>query len=155
YPGLRQVQPGELLVWEPGRLRAQRYWQLRFPDGRDVRQTVAKEAVRRAREQLEDAVRIRTSGVVPALLLSGGLGAASVRALPSEIERRRAGAITVAGAEPQAAALARKTGAAHERVMREVDWVAAADRSLAAHAAPIGAMDEPLLQGAVDQLGTR
>jgi hypothetical protein len=70
YPGLRQVHPGELLVWEPGRLRAQRYWQLRFPDGRDVRQTVAKEAVRRVREQLEDAVRIRAVGrraVAPAV----------------------------------------------------------------------------------------
>lgn len=155
YPGLRQVHPGELLVWEPGRLRAQRYWQLRFPDGRDVRQTVAKEAVRRVREQLEDAVRIRTSGVVPGLLLSGGLGASSVLALSAAIDRRPGVAVTVAGAEPQAAALARKAGVAHERVMREVDWVAAADRSLAVHGAPVGAMDEPLLQGAIEQLGPR
>src|SRR5262249_40487068 len=84
-PGIRQVRPGELLVWEPGRLRAQRYWQLRFPDARDARRTVAREAVRRVREQLDDAVRIRTAGVVSGLLLSGGLGAGSVLAIAAAL----------------------------------------------------------------------
>jgi len=159
YPGVRQVCPGELLVWEPGRLRTQRYWQLRFPEARDVRRTVARESVRRVREQLDDAVRIRTSGVVPGMLLSGGLGAASVLALATALDRRPAAAMTVVGedaAEPaQAAALARRAGVEHERVAPDVDWAAAADRALAVHGAPIGGMDEPLLAGAIEALGAR
>ena len=43
------------LRWEPGRIRAQRYWQLGFRAGRRGA-TAASEAARRVREQLDDAV---------------------------------------------------------------------------------------------------
>jgi asparagine synthase (glutamine-hydrolysing) len=158
YPGIRQVCPGELLVWEPGRLRAQRYWQLRFPDARDARRTVAREAVRRVREQVDEAVRIRTTGVVSGLLLSGGLGAGSVLAIATALDRRPAFAATVAG-DPDdvgdATALARRAAVQHEIIEAEVDWSAAVDRSLAIHGAPIGGMDESALMTAARALAGR
>jgi asparagine synthase (glutamine-hydrolysing) len=159
YPGIRQVCPGELLVWEPGRLRAQRYWQLRFLEARHARRTVASEAVRRVREQLDEAVRIRSSGVVPGMLLSGGLGAASVLAVAAAVDRRPAAAVTIAGGDrdevAQAAAIARRAGVEHTTVRPDVDWAAAADRTLAVHGAPLGEMDEALLAAAIGELGTR
>ena len=159
YPGIRQVCPGELLVWEPGRLRTQRYWQLRFPEARDVRRTVAGEPVRRIREQLDDAVRVRASGAVPAMLLSGGLGAGSVLALATALDRRPSVAVTVTTDDDddvhRAAALARRAGVAHERIRPDVDWMAAADRALAVHGAPLGGMDEALLEAAIASLGER
>jgi len=46
-------------------------------------------------QKLEDAVRIRTAGVVPGMLLSGGLGSASVLALAAALDRRPALAVSV------------------------------------------------------------
>jgi asparagine synthase (glutamine-hydrolysing) len=159
YPGIRQLHAGELLVWEPGRLRAQRYWQLRFPEARDSRRTVARESVRRVREQLEEAFRIRVSGVVSGMLLSGGLGAGSVLGLATALDRRPAAAVTVEGDDAddlrRAAALAQRAGVEHVIVRPDLDWGAEVERALAVHGAPIGGMDEPLLGHAVAALGSR
>jgi asparagine synthase (glutamine-hydrolysing) len=158
YPGVRQVCPGELLVWEPGRLRTQRYWQLRFPDAREARRTVAREAVRRVREQLDEAMRIRTTGSQTGLLLSGGLGSGGVLAIAAALDRRPALAVTLAGDgddAAQAAALARRLQVEHEAMRPGVDWADAADRALAVHGAPVGAMDEPLLAAGVEALDGR
>jgi asparagine synthase (glutamine-hydrolysing) len=158
YPGIRQVSAGELLVWEPGRLRTQRYWQLRFPDAREARRTVAREAVRRVREQVDEAVRIRTAGAVGGMMLSGGLGAGSVLAVATALDRRPALAATVAG-DPDdlrhATALARRASVQHEVVEPDVDWGAAVDYSLAIHGAPIGCMDEPALATVAEALAGR
>lgn len=157
YPGIRQLQAGELLVWEPGRVRAQRYWQLRFPGVQEGRRPAASEAARRVREQLDDAVRVRTAGVVPGMLLSGGLGAASILGVAAGLDRRPAVALTVADGDDdaRAAALARRAGVAHETISPDVDWDAAVERSLAAHGAPIGGMDEALLAPAIAAFGGR
>jgi asparagine synthase (glutamine-hydrolysing) len=158
YPGIRQLRPGELLLWEPGRLRTQRYWQLRFPEGREGRRTVVGEAVRRIREQLEEALRIRTAGRVAGLLLSDGLGASALLALATTIERRPVTSLTVAGHATDvglAAALAQRARVVHEATSPDVDWAAAADRALALHGAPVGGMDEPMLTAAAHALAAR
>src|SRR5439155_520581 len=52
YTGIRQLAPGELAIWEDGRLRTQRYWQLTFPERRMARPDVPAAlhlAARRAR----------------------------------------------------------------------------------------------------------
>jgi asparagine synthase (glutamine-hydrolysing) len=157
YPGVRQIRPGELLVWEPGRVRAQRYWQLRFHELREERHTLAREAAQRAREQLEEAVRQRAAGTVTGLLLSDGLGAASVLALAASLDRRPAVALTVGFSETDArvraaGALARAAGVEHAVVVPTVDWDVAATRSLAVHGAPIGGMGEALLEPGVAAL---
>jgi asparagine synthase (glutamine-hydrolysing) len=158
HPGIRQVCPGELLVWEPGRLRTQRYWQLRFPEARGARRPIAREGARRVREQVDEAVRIRTAGVVTGLLLSGGVGAASVLAVATALDRRPALAATVAGDADDvrhAGALARRASVEHLVLDSEIDWPDALDRSLAVHGAPIGALDEPMLATAAAALGGR
>jgi asparagine synthase (glutamine-hydrolysing) len=157
YPGIRQIRPGELLVWEPGRVRSHRYWQLRFHELREERHTVAREAAQRAREQLEEAVRQRTAGTVTGLLLSDGLGAASVLALAATLDRRPAIALTIGRSEADAhvraaAARARAAGVEHRVVAPAIDWDRAVERSLAVHGAPIGGMEEALLEPAVATL---
>jgi asparagine synthase (glutamine-hydrolysing) len=158
YPGIRHVCPGELLVWEPGRLRAQRYWQLRFPEVRDARRAVVGDLVRRTREQLDESVRVRVAGRLTGMLLSGGIGAGSVLAVAAGLDRRPVASVTIASDfddATQAAAVARRAGVDHAALVPDVDWVAAADATLAAHGEPIGAMDEPLLAPAAAALAGR
>jgi asparagine synthase (glutamine-hydrolysing) len=139
HPAIRQLRPGELGLWEDGRLRLQRYWQLAFPERRMARRDVA--AV--LREQVLDALRLRQAGVAAGLLLSGGLGAASVLALAA-LERRppaRAYTAAPAGLEDEgrhAARLAARAGVEHVIVDEGVDWGHAAELLLAAHGAPAG-----------------
>jgi asparagine synthase (glutamine-hydrolysing) len=157
YAGVRQLMPGELVVWEPGRTRPHRYWQLRFPEAREGRRVVFREAGRRVREQLDDAVQQATSGVVTGMLLSGGLGSAATLALAAALDRRPACAVTIATDDrdadaARAVALAKRFGVEHAVVRPDVDWVAAADRSLADHGLPIGSLEAPLLHAGVAAL---
>lgn len=148
YPAIRQVRPGELLVWEDGQLRTQRYWQLTFSERRTPR-AAPPEFVR---EQLREVLGRRQAGVVVGLLLSGGLGAAALLALAVEAERRPARAYTAAlpGAADDevevAARLATGAGVEHVVVREEPDWPAAIDALLAAEAGPAGGPEAPVLQ---------
>src|SRR5262249_59916739 len=83
YPAIRQLGPGELAVWEDGRIRVQQYWQLTFPE----RRMASGELPALFRTQLLEALRLRQAGVVSALLLSGGLGAATLLALAASDRR--------------------------------------------------------------------
>src|SRR6185369_2555102 len=60
HTGISQLGPGELAVWEDGRVRTQRYWQLTFPERRMTRPDVP--AV--IREQMLEAHRLRQAGMV-------------------------------------------------------------------------------------------
>ena len=159
YPGIRQLRPGELLVWESGRHRAHRYWQLRFPEARSARQVVSRDAARRAREQLDEAVRQRTAGVVTGLLLSGGLGAGTLLALASGLGREPACAITMAGNDEadarRARALAQRAHLAHDVLHPDVDWERAVDVMLATQGGPDGAVESVLLGPAVGALASQ
>src|SRR5207244_2923832 len=95
YAGIRQLGPGEMALWEDGRLRTQRYWQLTFPERRLSRGDLP----RLIREQLLDALRLRQAGMVSGLLLSGGLDAAALLALAAADHRLPARAYTAAFAE--------------------------------------------------------
>ncbi|MGH7645024.1 MAG: asparagine synthase-related protein, partial [Gemmatimonadales bacterium] len=158
YPGIRQLRPGESMVWEGDRHRTQRYWQLRFPEARSARR-VTSGAARRTREQLDDVVRQRTAGVVTGLLLSGGLGAGALLALATGLGRPPACAITVASGDEEdtrrAAALAHRAGLEHEVLRPDIEWARALDDALAARGGPEGAVESVLLAPAVAALATR
>ena len=137
HTGIRQLAPGELAVWEDGRLRTQRYWQLTFPERRMVRSDVPAAL----REQVTDAVRLRQAGVVAGMLLSGGLDAAAVLALGRGEGRTPARAYTGTFAHDeegrQAARLAARAGVEHVVVDAARDWPTAIEALLEAHGGPV------------------
>ena len=147
YAGIRQLGPGEMALWEDGRLRTQRYWQLTFPERRMTRADLP----RLIREQLLDALRLRQAGMVSGLLLSGGLDAAALLALAAADHRLPARAYTAAFADGDAelgaaAEHAARAGVEHATVGASPDWPAALDRLLAAHGGPVGGPEVAALQ---------
>src|SRR2546425_664512 len=147
YAGIRQLGPGEMALWEDGRLRTQRYWQLTYPERRMTRADLP----RLIREQLLDALRLRQAGMVSGLLLSGGLDAAALLALAAADHRLPARAYTAAFADGDAelgaaAEHAARAGVEHATVGASPDWPAALDRLLAAHGGPVGGPEVAALQ---------
>jgi len=147
YAGIRQLGPGEMGLWEDGRLRTQRYWQLTFPERRMTRSDIP----RLIREQVLESLRIRQAGVVSGFLLSGGLGAASLLALAAADHRLPARAYTAAFTEGDeelraAAAHAARAGVEHVTVGAPPDWSAALDALLASHGGPVGGSEVAVLQ---------
>jgi asparagine synthase (glutamine-hydrolysing) len=155
HPAIRQVRPGEIVVWEDGRLRSERYWHLVFPERR-LRPAALPPLVR---QQLGDALRRRQAGAVTGLLLSGGLDAAALLALAVEAGRPPARAYTVAmpGGDDEelrvAAEVAARAGVEHVVVREEPDWPGAADALLALHGGPAGGVETPVVQLAAARAG--
>ena len=148
YPAIRQLGPGELAVWEDGRIRVQQYWQLTFPERRMARGDLPG----LFRTQILEALRLRQAGVVSALLLSGGLGAATLLALAASDRRPPGHAYTVAvpgGAGDEvrlAATLARQAGVGHAVLDEHFDWAAGVDALLARAGCPVGGPELPLVR---------
>lgn len=83
YENVRQLQPGEMLVWEGGRISSARYWRLEY---RIDPGWTLESAAERYRALLEDAVRLqRVSDVPLGAFLSGGIDSTTVVAMLSEI----------------------------------------------------------------------
>ncbi len=138
YPAIRQLHPGEVIVWEDGRVRAQRYWQVAFPERRLARAALGG----MVREQLAEALRLRQAGVTAGLLLSGGLDAATLLALMVADRRPPTHAYTAAfpGMEEvrAAARLALRAGVEHVAVTEPPDWSATVEALLGAQGIPVG-----------------
>lgn len=148
YPGIRQLRPGEMAVWEDGRLRTQQYWHLAVPERRMTRGDLPA----LFRGQIAEVLRLRQTGGVSGMLLSGGVASAAILALAAAEHRPPARAFTVAapgdGAEVEAAAeLAARAGVEHV-VVAEPDWPAAVDTLLATHGGPVGGPETPLFAAA-------
>jgi asparagine synthase (glutamine-hydrolysing) len=150
YLAIRQLRPGELLLWENGRVRLQRYWQLTFPERRLVRADLPSLILGQVRESL----RLRRSAG-DALLLSSGLGAATLLGLATVEQLPFARAYTAAvphddGAEiREAGKLAATAGVPHVGVGDPLDWASTVDALLAAHGGPIGGPEMPVLHAVV------
>jgi asparagine synthase (glutamine-hydrolysing) len=81
FRGVRTLLPGEMAVWEMGRLALHTYWRIHERAGGP---NDPAEAADRLRRLLEDAVRMRLVSDVPVgAYLSGGLDSSSVVALMS------------------------------------------------------------------------
>ncbi len=81
FDGVKKLCPGELAVFEDGKLRVERYWRLRYaPDSAWTLDTAAEAY----RALLDDSVRLRRIADVPlGAFLSGGLDSSSVVATMS------------------------------------------------------------------------
>jgi asparagine synthase (glutamine-hydrolysing) len=146
YLAVRQLRPGELMLWENGRVRLQRYWQLTFPERRLARADLPALILGQVRE----ALRLRRASG-DGLLLSPGLGAATLlglaRADDAPFARAYTGAVPYdEGAENrEAAKLAEAADVAHVTVDDAIDWPATVDALLATHGAPIGGPETAVL----------
>lgn len=88
FDGIREVSPGEMLVYRDGQLEARRYWDLDFPEPGNYEAVDADQAAAHVRELLEDATRIRLRADVPvAAYLSGGLDSSAIVSLIREQSR--------------------------------------------------------------------
>jgi asparagine synthase (glutamine-hydrolysing) len=94
FAGVRQLAPGGLLVWEDGRVVAERSWWTPAPwDARADGQTLE--------ELLRDSVRLRLRADVPVgAYLSGGLDSSLVAALAQDCTEHRLRTFSVAFADP-------------------------------------------------------
>jgi asparagine synthase (glutamine-hydrolysing) len=73
---IRQLRPGELLVWRDGRIELRRWWRLVFREAPTITEA---EAAARIRQLLEDSVRLQMRADVPVgAFLSGGVDSSSV-----------------------------------------------------------------------------
>jgi asparagine synthase (glutamine-hydrolysing) len=144
YTGIRALGPGELAVWEDGRLRRQRYWQLTFPERRLAR----PDAPRLLRVQLVEAVRMRQAGVLAGVLLTDDLDAAAVLALATLEGRTPLRAYAAADDPAATTSLADRAGIEHVTADAAVDPLALLDGLLAAHGGPVGGPGIAALQEA-------
>jgi asparagine synthase (glutamine-hydrolysing) len=79
YRDIRQILPGEYLIWEKGRLSTKKYWNLNFNSIQNISDEEAAEEILRI---LEDAVRLRMDCDVPyGAYLSGGVDSSSITTL--------------------------------------------------------------------------
>ena len=120
FEGIRQLEPGHLLVWQHGRITTQRYWRL-LPGKRDFRSR--EEAVDELYKLIEDAVRIRLYSDVPfGALLSGGVDSSLVVGIMSRLMSRKLQTFTIGFSDtahdesPYAAEVAQLFGTEHHNL---------------------------------------
>ena len=137
FEGIYKLLPGHRLVFEGGRLRVEKYWELpldgpdpeleRLPDGA---------LIDRFRSLLQESVRLRLMSDVPlGMFLSGGIDSSAIAALMAREIDRPVDTFSVAFADRRfseleyARAVARAIGAnAHEIVIDDDDFFAALPR---------------------------
>src|SRR4051812_645812 len=87
FRGIHRLQPGHTLIFDNGQISIRRYWDIpagRQSEGPDGMSEAA--VVRRFRDLLEEAVRIRLMAGVPlGMFLSGGLDSSAIAALMSKM----------------------------------------------------------------------
>lgn len=144
--GIRRLAPGHVLVWEDGKLRTQRYWELE-PEPRDLADGEWLELVRTT---VRDAVRRRLVSDVPlGALLSGGIDSTIVVGLMAQESSQPVHTFTVGVRDPRydergAARIAASAfGTVHEELLVEPDPVALVSRLTSFLDEPLG--DEAIL----------
>jgi asparagine synthase (glutamine-hydrolysing) len=152
-PGIRQLWPGECVLFEDGRPRSQRYWQPVFPE----RRRSITDLPRMLRGQLSESLRLAHGAAeeAPSLLLTGGFASAALLALGAEDGRTPARTYTVtADGEPDAEAraaarLAARAGVEHCVLGGPEAWEVAVHEMLTGVGAPIGSPEDVVMRVAV------
>lgn len=82
FAGVKEVRPGEMLLFHSGELEAHRYWDLQFPTRGEAVITDEVRAAEELHHHLSEATRLRLRADVPvAAYLSGGLDSAAITTL--------------------------------------------------------------------------
>ena len=137
FEGIYKVLPGHRLIFEDGRVRTERYWELPL-DGPDpaLDRVGDAEVIDRFRALLQESVRLRLMSDVPlGMFLSGGIDSSAIAALMAREIDRPVDTFSVAFADRRfselgyARAVARTIGAnAHEIVIDDNDFFTALPR---------------------------
>jgi asparagine synthase (glutamine-hydrolysing) len=137
FKGIHRLQPGHVLVFEDGAVSVRRYWDIPATGpSEDLSGLRDPELVRRFRDLLEEAVRVRLMADVPlGMFLSGGLDSSAIAALMSTMIDRPLQTFSVAFKERAFSELdyARQVSAAiradaHEIVIDDEDFFGALPR---------------------------
>src|SRR3954470_21898410 len=138
FRGIHRLQPGHTLIFENGQISIRRYWDI--PAGRNSEEVggLSEAAiVRRFRDLLEEAVRIRLMADVPlGMFLSGGLDSSAIAALMSKMIDRPLQTFSVAF---------------KQRAFSELDYARQVARAIKADAHEI-VIDDQDFFGALPQL---
>jgi asparagine synthase (glutamine-hydrolysing) len=121
--GIKRLLPGHTLVWQDGKIRTRRYWDLRFEaEAEETRPD--EELIAEYGERLKEAVRLRLMADVPlGAFLSGGIDSAAITALMSQLVDEPIKTFSVGFAEREANELAyarivaKKFGTDHHEVL--------------------------------------
>jgi asparagine synthase (glutamine-hydrolysing) len=149
FAGVRKVAPAGLALWQFGKLRESRYWNL--PDADTTPGKAPADAVQGFLVRLDEAVALQ-AGDGCGVLLSGGLDSAVLLALASHRHAKIATfSLGCAGDKqselPQAAQVAKHFGAEHhELCAAPKDMVDALQRLVALRDAPLGLPSDLALQ---------
>ena len=137
FEGIYKLLPGHRLVFENGRVRTERYWEVPLdgPDP-DLDGVGDAELIARFRSLLQESIRLRLMADVPlGMFLSGGIDSSAVAALMAREIDRPIETFSVAFADRRfseleyARTVARAIGAnAHEIVIDDNDFFAALPR---------------------------
>ncbi len=137
FEGIYKLLPGHRLIFENGRVRIEKYWELPL-DGPDPELEHEPDAllIDRFRSMLRESVRLRLMSDVPlGMFLSGGIDSSAIAALMAGEIDRPVDTFSVAFADRRfseleyARAVARAIGAnAHEIVIDDNDFFAALPR---------------------------
>jgi asparagine synthase (glutamine-hydrolysing) len=137
FEGIYKLLPGHRLIFENGRVRVEKYWDLPLegPDPQLERQS-DEALVERFRALLQESVRLRLMSDVPlGVFLSGGLDSSAIAALMAREIDRPVDTFSVAFGDRRfseleyARAVARAIGAnAHEIIIDDNDFFAALPR---------------------------
>jgi len=137
FEGIYKLLPGHRLIFENGRVRTERYWEVPL-DGPDpeLERVGDAELIARFRSLLQESVRLRLMADVPlGMFLSGGIDSSAVAALMAREIDRPIETFSVAFADRRfseleyARAVARAIGAnSHEIVIDDNDFFAALPR---------------------------
>src|SRR5687767_14530906 len=137
FEGIHKLLPGHRLIFEQGRARIEKYWDLPL-DGPDpeLERLGERELIDRFRSLLEQSVRLRLMADVPlGMFLSGGIDSAAVASLMAREVNRPIDTFSVAFADRQFSELdyarqaAQAIGAtSHEIVIDDHDFFGALPR---------------------------
>lgn len=137
FKSVRQLGPGEFLLWKDGQKRIARYWRLK-PQQSQYRSE--QEAVEALLPLIKDAVRIRLHSDVPfGALLSGGVDSGLVVALMSQLMDRPVQTFTIGFDDKAldesefAAEVAKLYGTEHHRIVAKPHNAAELAGKLIAH----------------------
>ncbi len=87
YSDIKQLQPGERLIFSDGKIERALWWQLQFKEDSSLDEEVAAQ---RIRDLLEDSVKLRMRSDVPfGAYLSGGVDSSSVVAIMSRLGKQQ------------------------------------------------------------------
>lgn len=82
FAGIREVAPGQMLIYRDGKLSRRRYWDLSFPAHNEYDAIGVDEAASQVHDLLVDSTEIRLRADVPvAAYLSGGLDSSIIASL--------------------------------------------------------------------------